>query len=189
MLTSEHDRFKLDPWQLWCHSQILGISVMVDVPSGPVSNLPQDLSTTHLHSSPLCCLQKINLNVFLSIWNHESSPHNYYTFFCSLKNKTWSYSVAQMGFKVTLKPQMLQVCNIPPASASRALTTGGSHHIWLTFTYICVYCFIFLGFFVLYFLPFIFISSVFATSLLIKHNFLHSNISPNPNILNLMHLN
>ena len=68
MLANEQDRFKLDPWQLWCCSQILGISVMVDVPSGPVSNLQHDLSPTHIHSSPLCCLQKINLNVFLSIF-------------------------------------------------------------------------------------------------------------------------
>lgn len=40
---------------------------MMDAPSGPVSNLIQDLSTAHLHSGLLCCLQKIKLNVFLSI--------------------------------------------------------------------------------------------------------------------------
>jgi hypothetical protein len=67
ILTSEWDRFQLDAWKLWCHSQVIGISVMVDAPSGPVSNLLQDLSSTHLHSSPLCCPQKINFNVFLSI--------------------------------------------------------------------------------------------------------------------------
>lgn len=98
----------------------------------------------------------------------------YFLLFMFSEEQKRSYAVVQMGFKVTLKPQMPQVCSPPPASASQALTTGARHHIWLTFTYIFVYCFIFLVF-SSYVLPFIFISSVFATSLLIKHNFPHSN--------------
>lgn len=147
---------------------------MVDVPSGPVSNLQHDLSSTHIHSSPLCCLQKINLNVFLSIFKSTRLFPiiiTYFLLFMFSEEQKPGLLCGPDGLQSPSETTDALICN-PPASASQALTTGSSHHMWLTFTYIFVY---FLSFFLLYILPFIFISSVFATSLLIKHNFPHSN--------------
>lgn len=73
----------------------LGISVMVDAPVRPGL---QSARLKH-HTSPLkpsccCCLQKINLNVFLSICKSMRLCPVIIIYFClrSLKNKTWSYS-------------------------------------------------------------------------------------------------
>lgn len=144
------------------------------------------------HTSPLkpsCCLQKINLNVFLSIYKSMRLCPVIIIYFYVLRRTKPGLTLAHMGFTVTLKPHMPQACSIPPASVSQGLVTGVGHRMWFAFTYTFFFGFIVLCFSFFYFLPFIFISSVLAISLLIKRNFLYSNKNKlKPNLLILKHL-
>lgn len=106
--------------------------------------LRQALSPICKTSAPPISTQALLLSIFKSM---RLFPVIWYTFVYVLKNKTWSYSVAQMGFKVTLKPHMPQACSILPASFSQVLVIGVGHHMWLAFAYIFFVCFIFLVFF------------------------------------------
>lgn len=131
------------------------------------------------HTSPLkpsCCLQKINLNVFLSICKSMRLCPVIIIYFClcSLKNKTWSYSgpYGLQSHSETTHASSLQYSSC--LGLSRAGHRRWTSHV-VCFHLDLFFCFIFLGFFLFYFLPFIFISSVLAVSLLIKRNFLHSN--------------
>lgn len=191
MLTSEQDRFKLDPQQLWCHSQILGISGMVDVPSGLFSNLLHDLSTTHLHSSTLCCLQNINLNVFLPICKSmRLFPIIIIYFLLFMFSEEQNLVLLRGPNGLQSHSETTDASSLQYTSCLSLLSADHrrqSSHMAYFHLHFCL-LFHFPSFFLLYFLSFIFISSVFAICLLIKHNFPHSKTSPHPNILNLMHL-
>lgn len=129
------------------------------------------------HTSPLkpsCCLQKINLNVFLSICQSMRLCPVIIKYFRSLKNKTWSYSGPDglQSHSETTHASSLQY------SSCLGLSRTG-HRRWplhvVCFHLHLFFCFHFLRFFLFYFLPFIFISSVLVISLFIKRNFLYSN--------------